>query len=65
MPLLPPCPELVPIHEVARVLAAAASRVTGGPPAMITVSAEQLALALADAGFRVIRDRAPDSQLTL
>jgi hypothetical protein len=65
MPLLDPRPEPVPLEEVAAVLAHAAARVPGGPPAMITASGRQLAAALQDAGYRVVRDQAPTRQLTL
>jgi len=65
MPLLEPLPDPVPFEEVAAVLAHAASRVTGGPPAMIGASGRHLAAALEAAGFRVVRAAAPGAQLTL
>ncbi len=65
MALLPPMPDPVPFEEVAAVLARAASRVRGGPPSMVTASGHQLAAALEQAGFRVVRDAAPGRQLTL
>ena len=65
MKMLDPHPEPVPLEEVAAVLAHAAARVPGGPPAMITASGRQLAAALQDAGYRVVRDQAPTCQLTL
>jgi hypothetical protein len=64
MPLMPPLPAPVPFEEVAEVLADAAARVSGGPPALVTASGGQLAAALETAGFRVVHD-APDRQLTL
>ena len=51
MTLLPGLPEAVPFEEVAEVLAAAASRVQGGPPALIGASSRHLAAALELAGF--------------
>jgi len=65
MPLLPPATEPVPFDEIAEVLARAASRAPGGPPALIDASGRQLAEALDAAGFRVVRDAAPSAQLTL
>jgi hypothetical protein len=65
MPLVPPLPNPVPFDEVADVLADAAARVTGGPPALVTASGRQLATALETAGFRVVRDSVPGGQLTL
>ena len=65
MLLVPPLPDPVPFDEVAEVLADAAARVSGGPPALVTASGRQLAAALETAGFRVVRDTAPDGQLTL
>jgi hypothetical protein len=65
MPLVEPAPDHVPFEEVAAVLADAACRVTGGPPAMIAAGGRHLAAALEAAGFRVIRDTAPGRQLTL
>jgi hypothetical protein len=65
MAILPHVPEQVPLEEVAAVLAAAASRVRGGPPALIDASSRQLAAALEAAGYRVVRDAAPSRQLTL
>ena len=65
MPILPPLPELVPFEEVAEVLADAARRVPGGPPALIGASGRHLAAALDAAGFRVVRAPAPGAQLTL
>lgn len=65
MELLPLIPEKVPFDEVAEVLADAAKRVMGGPPALVTASGGQLAAALETAGFRVARDAAPNRQLTL
>jgi len=65
MSLFPPVPAPVPFEEVADVLAAAASRVSGGPPALITASGRQLAAALEAAGFQVVRDAANGGQLTL
>ena len=65
-PLLPPVSaEPVPFDEVAAVLAAAAARVPGGPPALIGASSRRLAAALEQAGFQVVRRGAPDAQLTL
>ena len=57
--------EPVPFDEVAAVLADAASRVSGGPSALIGASSRHLAAALATAGFRVVRDVPPGPQLTL
>ena len=54
MQLVSPTPETVPLDEVALVLAEAATRIAGGPPAMIAASGAQLAVALAQAGFRVV-----------
>jgi len=52
MPLLPPHPtEPVPLQEVADVLAAAVSRVHGGPPALIGASSRHLAATLEQAGY--------------
>jgi hypothetical protein len=65
MPLLDPLPDPVPFEEVAAVLARAATRVGGGPPAMVTASGHHLAAALEAAGFRVVRQEAPGPQLTL
>ena len=65
MPILPAIPEPVPFDEVAAVLATAAGRVRGGPPALIEASSRQLAAALEAAGFRVVREAAPSRQLTL
>ncbi len=65
MPLFDPVADPVPLEEVAAVLAQAAARVTGGPPAMIAATGGQLGAALAAAGFRVVRDAAPGEQLTL
>ena len=65
MPIFSHVPEPVPFDEIAAVLADAACRVPGGPPAHITASARHLAAALELAGFRVVRDVAPDAQLTL
>lgn len=65
MPLLQPLPEVVPFQEVVDVLAAAVARVPGGPPAHLTVSARQLAGALDQAGFEVVRKCPPGRQLTL
>jgi len=64
MPLLDPAPDDVPFEEVAAVLADAACRVTGGPPAIVAASGRQLAAALETAGLRVVR-HAPGRQLTL
>jgi len=57
MQLFQPVPDPVPFDEVADVLADAAARVTGGPPALVTASGRQLAAALETAGFRVVRGR--------
>jgi hypothetical protein len=65
MALLPPLPEPVPFDEVAAVLAEAASRVPGGPPALIGASSRHLAAALENAGFQVVRTPTPARQLTL
>jgi len=65
MQLVSPTPETVPLDEVALVLAEAATRIAGGPPAMIAASGAQLAVALAQAGFRVVRDPVVDAQLLL
>ena len=65
MPLLDPASEPVPINEVAAVLEQAASRVPGGPPALIGTSSRHLAAALEAAGFRVVRDLTATEQLTL
>jgi hypothetical protein len=65
MPIVQPLPETVPFDDVAAVLAQSASRVPGGPPALITASGRQLAAALEAAGFRVVRDAPPSAQLTL
>jgi hypothetical protein len=64
MPLFPPLPEPVPFDEIAAALDAATLRMRGGPMAAVLVSGRQLAAALEDAGFRVVR-AAPDRQLTL
>jgi hypothetical protein len=66
MSLIPPLPpEPVPFEEIAAVLAEAASRVLGGPPALIGVTSRHLAAALVQAGFEVVRRVRPDRQLTL
>ncbi len=65
MPLLPPATEPVPFDELAEVLSRAASRVPGGPPALIDASGRQLAEALDAEGWRVVRDAPPGAQLTL
>ena len=65
MPLLEPLHDPVPFEEVAAVLADAASRVPGGPPALIGASSRQLAAALEAAGFQVVRRASPSAQLTL
>jgi hypothetical protein len=65
MPLVEPAPHDVPFEEVASVLADAACRVAGGPPALIAASGRHLAAALEAAGFRVVRDTEPGQQLTL
>jgi thiamine pyrophosphate-dependent acetolactate synthase large subunit-like protein len=65
MPLIQPLPAPVPFEEVAAVLADAAARVSGGPPALVTASGRQLAAALETAGFRVVRDAKHDGQFTL
>ena len=65
MLFLPCIVEPVPADEVAGVLAEAASRVRGGPPAYVAVSGHQLAAALQLAGFQVVRVPAPGAQLTL
>ena len=65
MPIMDPLPDPVPFEEVASVLAQAASRVGGGPPALVTASGRHLAAALEAAGFRVVRQGAPSPQLTL
>lgn len=66
MPLIqPPSPEPVPFEEIAAVLAEAASRVPGGPPALIGASSRHLATALVQAGFEVMRRVRPDRQFTL
>jgi hypothetical protein len=65
MPLLPPAPEPVPFDEVADVLAQAALRVGGGPPAMITASGRHLAASLEAAGFCVVRQCPRSAQFTL
>jgi hypothetical protein len=64
MPLLQPLHDPVPFEKVAAVLAEAASRVRGGPPALIGASSRQLAAALEAGGFEVVR-RDPGPQLTL
>ncbi len=64
MKLLPPTLDEVPFDEVAAVLADAAGRVSGGPPALVTASGRQLAAALDAAGFRVMRNSSVP-QLTL
>jgi hypothetical protein len=65
MKLVSPIPEPVPLEEVAMVLAEAATRIAGGPPAMIAASGAQLAVALERAGFRVVRDPVVGAQFTL
>jgi hypothetical protein len=65
MPILLPPPEHVPFDEVAAVLGSAVARASGGPPRLICASGRQLAAALEDAGFRVVRAPAPGRQLTL
>ena len=65
MPILQPLADEVPFEEVAAVLAAAATRVSGGPPALIGASGRQLAGALEAAGFSVVRRPKPGRQLTL
>jgi hypothetical protein len=57
--------ETMPFEEIAEVLSRGASRVPGGPPALIDPSVRQLAAALDAAGFKVMRDAAPGPQLTL
>ncbi len=65
MPICLPAFDPVPFEEVADVLASAAARVPGGPPALIGVSSRHLAAALEAAGFRIIRAAPQDPQLTL
>ena len=67
MPILSSTPEVVPFEEVAAVLEEAASRVGGGPPAMIIASGRQLAGALEAAWCRAVRNgpRGPQLRLTL
>jgi hypothetical protein len=65
MPLSPPNSDAVPFEEVAAVLARAAARVPGGPPALVEASGRHLAAALEAAGFQVTRKPAPGAQLTL
>jgi hypothetical protein len=65
MSLFPPVRAPVPFEEVAEVLADAATRVSGGPPALVTASGRQLAAALESAGFRVVPAVSPGVQLTL
>jgi hypothetical protein len=63
--MFPPLPEEVPFDEVAAVLSGAAARASGGPAGLICASGRQLAAALEDAGFRVVRASAPGRQLIL
>ncbi len=65
MPLIPPYPEPVPFDQVAEVLADAARRVPGGPPALVSASGRHLAAALDAAGFWVVREPPAGPQLTL
>ena len=65
MPMLQPLNDPVPFEDVAAVLAEAASRVPGGPPALIHASSRHLAAALDAAGFQVMRRAPPGPQLTL
>ena len=65
MPLLEPFPETVPFDEVAAVLASAAARVSGGPPALVTASGRHIAAALEAAGYSVVRRTGAGAQLTL
>jgi hypothetical protein len=65
MTLLPPLPQPVPFDDVATVLAEAASRVPGGPPALVTASGKHLAAALEAAGFLVVREAGTHLQLSL
>jgi hypothetical protein len=65
MPLVQPIPDPIPFDDVAAVLADAVRRVPGGPPTLVTASGRQLAAALEDAGFRVMRSAAQGEQLTL
>jgi hypothetical protein len=57
--------EPVPFDEVAAVLSSAAARASGGPAGIICANGRQLAAALEDAGFRVIRANPLGPQLTL
>lgn len=65
MSVLPPVPDPVPFDEVAAVLSSAAARASGGPAGIICANGRQLAAALEDAGFRVIRANPLGPQLTL
>ncbi len=57
--------EPVPYDEVAGVLACAALRLPGGPPALVLSSGERLAAALQAAGFWVVRESAAGRLLTV
>ena len=66
MTILPRTPEPVPLADVAAVLADAIRAASvGGPMAVITLQAIQLAGALEQAGFTVVRPGSPSAQLTL
>jgi hypothetical protein len=62
MTLLPLQPEPVPLEDVATLLAHAILRLPGGPP---PATGAYLAASLYAAGWRVVRDAPPNSQLTL
>ena len=57
--------EPVPYDEVAGVLACAALRLPGGPPALVLSSGERLAAALQAAGFWVVRESVAGRLLTV
>jgi len=66
MSFTPPSLESVPFSEVADVLADAARRSAGGGPLYIVIAqGRDLASALENAGFVVMRRPSPGPQLTL
>jgi hypothetical protein len=65
MTLLPLQPEPVPLEDVATLLAHAILRLPGGPPCATPATGAYLAASLHAAGWRVVRDAPPNSQLTL
>ena len=65
MPIIPPSLEPVPLNEVADVLTETVRRATGGPMFVAMAHGRDLALALEQAGFAVVRAPRLHPQLTL